>query len=334
MLIQFFPNGQGGGAGPVGYLVASEVVAYADNRDILRDENGATIMRTREPLPEVLRGAPERTEALIDATPHKWTYRAGVVSFAPEDAPSEHQQALAMDAFEELAFAGLEPDQRDILWVRHTHEGRVELHFVTPRMELTSGRSLNIAPPGYQSAFDALRDTLNKEQRWADPLAPERARDAISLIEHARRGEAREVIHDWLLDRIETGAIQDRGGIVSSLEAAGFEIPRAGKNYITALDPDSGERFRLKGDIFNEDWTREAALERAVAGPARGERSSSQDVGSSRLDGFDAGELQARLREFIEIRSRYNEGRYANPHRRESARHSDDRSPRSDATWT
>ena len=317
MLIQFFPNGQGGGAGPVGYLVASEVVAYADNRDILRDENGATIMRAREPLPEVLRGAPERTEALIDATPHKWTYRAGVVSFAPEDAPTEHQQALAMDAFEELAFAGLEPDQRDILWVRHTHEGRVELHFVTPRMELTSGRSLNIAPPGYQSAFDALRDTLNKEQRWADPLAPERARDAVSLIEHARRGEAREVIHDWLLDRIETGAIQDRGGIVSSLKAAGFEIPRAGKNYITALDPDTGERFRLKGEIFNEDWTREAALERAVAGPARGERSSSQDVGSSRLDGFDAGELQARLREFIEIRCRYNEGRYAKPHRHE-----------------
>ena len=127
---------------------------------------------------------------------------------------------------------------------------------MTPRMELTSERSLNIAPPGYQSAFDALRDTLNKEQRWADPLAPERARDAVSLIEHARRGEAREVIHDWLLDRIETGAIQDRGGIVSSLEAAGFEIPRAGKNYITALDPDSGERFRLKGDIFNEDGPR------------------------------------------------------------------------------
>ena len=93
--------------GPVGDLVASEVVAYADNRDILRDEKGATIMRTREPLPEVLRGAPERTEALIDATPHKWTYRAGVVSFAPEDAPSEHQQALAMDASKSWPSRGL-----------------------------------------------------------------------------------------------------------------------------------------------------------------------------------------------------------------------------------
>ena len=38
MLIKFFKNGKGGGVGPVGYLVASEVVAYSDNRDILRDE--------------------------------------------------------------------------------------------------------------------------------------------------------------------------------------------------------------------------------------------------------------------------------------------------------
>ena len=77
-----------------------------------------------------------------------------------------------MDAFEELAFAGLEPDQRDILWVRHTHEGRVELHFVTLRMELASGKSLNIAPPGYQHSFDALRDMLNKEHRLGRPTRP------------------------------------------------------------------------------------------------------------------------------------------------------------------
>ena len=319
MLIQFFPNGQGGGAGPVDYLVAREVVAYSENRDVLRDDHGAAIMRVREPLPEVLRGDPERTEALIDATPHNWTYRAGVVSFAPEDAPNEQQQIQAMDAFEALAFAGLEPDQRDILWVRHTHEDRVELHFVTPRMELASGRSLNIAPPGYQAAFDALRDVLNKEHGWADPLDPTRSRDMFSVIEASRRGEAREVIHDWVLDQISADVVRDRPTMVSALQAAGFEIPRAGATYLTVLDPETGERFRLKGNLFNEKWTRESTFERTPPSDENGNRNAEHVRRSERLDGFTDGALQTRLRDFIEIRARYNEGRYGRSFRDEPA---------------
>ena len=75
---------------------------------------------------------------LIDACPHKWSYRAGVISFASQDAPSDDEQREIMDRFEELAFAGLDYDQYACLWVRHTHEERVELHFCTPRMELES----------------------------------------------------------------------------------------------------------------------------------------------------------------------------------------------------
>jgi hypothetical protein len=36
-----------------------------------------------------------------------------------------------MDAFEREAFAGLEPDQRNILWVRHQHSGQHETHFTS-----------------------------------------------------------------------------------------------------------------------------------------------------------------------------------------------------------
>jgi len=40
---------------------------------------------------------------------HQWTYRAGVISFAAEDDPTEEQQSEAMDGFERLAFAGAGP---------------------------------------------------------------------------------------------------------------------------------------------------------------------------------------------------------------------------------
>ncbi len=319
MLIKFFRNGQGGGAGPVGYLIAREVRAYDENRNAMRDEKGQTLMVERDPLPEVLRGNAERMESLIDSCPHQWTYRAGVLSFTAEDAPTQRQQQIAMDAFEDLAFAGLEPDQHEILWVRHTHERRVELHFLTPRMELENGRSLNIAPPGYQRAFDALRDVLNKEHGWSDPEAPERARDVRSIIEEVRRGEAREKLHDWLLDRIADGGVHDRSTMVETLRDVGFDIPRTGKNYLTVRDPETDDRFRLKGDIFREDWTRAATLERAV-GRENGER----DRSGSRLARIEPEELQERLRDHIEERARYHRERYGRERKRLPQREPED----------
>ena len=312
MLIKFFRNGQGGGAGPVDYLIAREVVAYDQNRNAIRDEHGDVMLFSREPLPEIMQGDTDRMRNLIDACPHQWTYRAGVIAFTAEDAPTPDQQRHVIDWFEELAFAGLEPDQRDILWVRHTHEGRVELHFVTPRMELESGRSLNIAPPGYQTHYDNLRDVLNKEHGWNDPLAPERSRETVSLIENVRRGEARELIHDWIIERIETGEIHDRQSMTTALRAAGFEIPRTGKNYLTVRDPESDERWRLKGDLFCEDWTRENTLERAL------ERTAIQPSRSgSRLDTIRIEELRERLQRSIEGRTQYHRARYARIHDRE-----------------
>ncbi|MDF0696867.1 relaxase/mobilization nuclease domain-containing protein [Rhizobium sp. MC63] len=312
MLIKFFRNGQGGGSGPVDYLVERDVVAYDQSRNAIRDERGNVMLFAREPLPEVLRGDADCMRGLIDACPHQWTYRAGVIAFTAEDAPSPIQQRQVMDAFESLAFAGLEPDRRDMLWVRHTHEGRVELHFVTPRMELASGRSLNIAPPGYQKHYDALRDVLNKEHGWNDPMAPERARETVSLIESVRRGDARELIHDWIVQRIETGDIRDRPSMTEALTAAGFDLPRVGKNYITVRDPETDERWRLKGDLFREDWTRENTLARAIERSA-GELSRS----GSRLDAIALDELRDRLERSIEARASYNRDRYPQLHGRE-----------------
>ncbi len=50
MLIKFFRNGQGGGSGPVDYLVERDVVAYDQNRNTIRDERGDVMLFAREPL--------------------------------------------------------------------------------------------------------------------------------------------------------------------------------------------------------------------------------------------------------------------------------------------
>ena len=124
MLIKVFANGQGGGAAPVEYLIAREVLAYNDNRNLMRDSIGKPQTKIRDPLPEILSGNPDHTRMLIDSSPHKWSYRAGVISFDADDKPTEAEQREVMETFEAVAFAGLEPEQFNMLWVRHSDQGR------------------------------------------------------------------------------------------------------------------------------------------------------------------------------------------------------------------
>lgn len=304
MIISFFSTGTGSGAAPVEYLIAREVLAYDENRDLIRDDNGQPQTKIRDPLPEVLHGNPDQTRDLIDASPNKWSYTAGVISFADNDYPSPDAQQEAIELFEALAFAGLDRDQYDCLWVRHSHEGNVELHFCAPRLELSTGKALNIAPPGHENAFSSLRDLLNKTHGWADPLEPERAREVRETIEAPTRAQGREALQDWILDQISVGSITDRASMIDALTEAGFDIPRANKNYITAKDPDTGERWRLKGEIFHDDWQAEPPRREIERGPG----DSTQRP--RRLDGITTGKLQERFQQHCDQRAAYNRDRY------------------------
>lgn len=231
MLIKFFARGQGSGSGPVEYCTRADIEG-------------------REHCPPVvLRGDTDLTTDLIDSIDRDWRYTSGVISFAREDAPTEAQQEQVMDKFEQVAFAGLEPDQFNILWVRHQHTDseRVELHFVTPRMELTTGKALNIAPPGWEKLYGNLVDVLNGENSWARPDDPERARMLqVGSQEATERLQSKEAINQYLIEQIETGAIYDRSSLIVSLEDAGFEINRQGKDYVTAMDTETGGKIQAE----------------------------------------------------------------------------------------
>lgn len=158
MYMKVFPHGRGNGSAPTRYLVRPDYPG-----------------RDAHP-PEVLRGDVERTRALIDSLDTTWRFTAGVLSWHPEDTVTPEQEQRVMDDFEAVAFAGLEEDQRAILWVRHSHAGHHELHFVIPRVELSRGRAFNPCPPGWQKDFDVFRDLHNVREGWAKPDDPQRAR--------------------------------------------------------------------------------------------------------------------------------------------------------------
>ncbi|MEP3895176.1 MAG: relaxase/mobilization nuclease domain-containing protein [Litorimonas sp.] len=305
MIISFFSSGTGGGAAPVDYLTAREVLAYDENRNLIRDDNGQPQTKIRDPLPEVLYGNPDRTRDLIDANANKWSYTAGVISFAESDQPSEDAQQEAIERFEALAFAGLEADQYDCLWVRHLHEGNVELHFCTPRLELATGKAMNIAPPGHEAAFSTLRDVLNKTYGWADPMELDRARDFKPVRESADRAEARQIIVEALYDQIDVGLITDRASMIAFFEDAGFEVTRQAAKSISVRDPEFSKPFKLEGVLTHENWSTSRHAEIAA------EYEAGTDANRTRrLDGISHDRVRSDLEDHVARRAGYNGDRY------------------------
>jgi len=257
MIMKVFPHGTGEGDKPTRYLVRPDY----PGRD------------TRPP--QVLRGDVAVTRTLIDSIHRKWKYTAGALSWHPDDKVSPEKEEEVMDAFERVAFAELEPDQRNILWVRHAHAGHHELHFVIPRLELSSGNDFNACPPGWQKDFDVFRDLFNHREQWARPDDPARTREDLPKksdlfkarlarwdkeIKESDRDRAKEVIHAFLKEKISQGLIRNRADILSALKEAGYIINRAGKDYIS-IKTSSGDKLRFKGTIYREKWAPKVVIE-------------------------------------------------------------------------
>ena len=314
MLVKFFARGVGSGSGPVEYITRLD----SPNTGQLRD-----------PAPEVIRGNPELTQQLIDGLDFKYKYNSGVLSFAVEDAPTEIEQQAIIDSFEEYAFAGINQDLYNTLWVRHTHTGndRVELHFVTPKVELDTGKSLNIAPPGWHGYFKPWQSLWNIKEDWARPDDPARQRiysrgyQALIDAENKRAGletadDPKQQLTDYITQRIEARLITNRDHIINSFAELGLEIPRQGKNYLTVVDPETKNRYRLKGGIYEASW-------RLGGQPQKEDRSREQTYGGdgkSRTPRItatiestkksDLDRLQTRIRELAQARASYHISRY------------------------
>ncbi len=301
MLIKAFPHGKGGGSSPVEYLLRLDYHGRKENP------------------PEVLRGDPLVTRDLIDSIDREWKFTSGVCSWSGEDEVTPEQIQEVMDKFEKVAFAGLEPDQYNILWVHHTHVNRCELHFVIPRMELSTGNAFNAFPPGWQKDFDPLRDYENIKHNWTRPDDPERARiftpSNADIIEarltrwgqnptKQEKEKARDVINNYIKNQIENGIITNRSDIITLLREIGLEISRESKNYITIKDSETNEKIRLKGGVYNAEWSSEISSRETQDEGRRGTPASREDCRR------ELSELEQKITGIIQKRAGYNRERY------------------------
>ncbi len=201
--------------------------------------------------------------------------------------------------------------------------------FVIPRVELSTGKAFNPCPPGWQKHFDPLRDYFNIKENWARPDDPARSRlytpenadlNKARLLRWNKtsmqdeRSEAKQSIHDYICTSIEQGNIPDSQDVITALQSAGLQITRAGKDYLTVQDPDSGEKLRLKGTIYGKDWKYTNRLDRPyILEDEEEDRTRTANNREHNTETIQHPQEILVVRELVEIikkRSLYNRKRY------------------------
>lgn len=281
MIVQFFNRGSGSGAGSVDYLLGKD-----------RDRDQA----------KLLRGHDLETVELINSLDFDKRYTSGCLSFEESNLDEDLKREL-MDEFEETLFPGMDKNQYSCLWVEHRDKGRLELNFVIPNVELTTGKRLQ---PYYVGAdyhrVDAWKQIKNIEHDFTDPNDPGKAQSTIISKDLPRdKKDAVEMINQALERAVVSGIVTNRESVVQYLEESGVEIARESKQSISIKNPDGGRNIRLKGAIYERDFQFSRALSEEIRERSRDYQSR---VGE-RLSG-----AQERYQYGIEKRREYLEQRY------------------------
>lgn len=270
----------------------------------------------------ILAGSADEFIAVTTNSPHKHKYKSFVMGWADEEAPTIAEIRAEIRRWEQVAFAGLERDQYTYFAVLHESvAGGHDLHILTPRVELRSGRSLNISPPSKaaERAFTLAQDVANAARGWASPSDPTRARlvrptspaafeDAALIRAGLRLGRRPETqITDWLVRGIQAGQIQTRTDVVTSLAGLG-PVTREGADYVSVKLPGRERALRLRGLVYERDLAPRRILAR-LSGP-NGLAERGPDWRGGKRDPAAAERCAEELRELVEKRAAYNRARY------------------------
>lgn len=290
MHIKFLKHGKGSTTKTVQYLLGAH-----DHKGKLRADV------------RVLRGDPGLVALVGDSSVHQWRYTSGIIAWAPDDQPCEDDIEAVLDDFEQAAFAGLDPGQYTWCVVLHRDDnGGVHTHIIVPRVELTSGKSLNIAPPGHKKIFDALRDSWNWERAWARPDDPDRAR-LLQPGNEAYRPRIKSQIFELLEYLAAEGEIETAEDVEREIANFG-EITRRGRNYISVRPEGAKKTIRMTGEMFRDDWLIEHTVERENRREA--ERLAGR---AGKRDPEAAQRAREMLAAAIERRAAYNRQSYQRP---------------------
>ena len=287
MLVKFLRTYTGGGLGSINYLL-NERKAAGTARVIKGDEN--------------------LTRAIIKGITYKQKTCFGVLSFEEKyDSLTEEQKLKIINEFEDALLGKYMRERTNVLWVEHSDKnGRLELNCLIPKLDLITGKSFNPYFAKYdQTRIDLIKKIINDEYGLSSPDDPAKEQTILSSKKNINHYKNLEELDQKLHDLVKQGYIKNRDHMIELLKQNGIEITRINKKGITIILPTKKTKNRLKGGIYDADFTSTRRL---------GELSESS---SRRIREFHHRNTQAECREnrrkldeLIAKRDRFNQERY------------------------
>ena len=305
MIVDFFRHGSGLSKGCLDYLLGED--------------------REREHA-QVLSGDVELTAQLIDSSPFAKKYTSGCLSFYEHDLSDQDKQKI-MQNFEECLFPGLDKDQYQILWVQHqdkinqdTGETRLELNFVIPNVELSTGKRLQpFYAPVDLDRVDLFKQITNTEHSLYDPDDPEHRQLFLNKKNLPKDiKDFKEQLHQRVYRAVSNGEVADRQELVQWLESNQINVTRQVKNSISIENPYEGAKrpIRLEGEIYEQGFR------------ATGEYRQEVQQRIEEYRGTTSERYRANVTEYqrqLEHKSQYHNDRYSTVGRENSPEHSKQR---------
>jgi hypothetical protein len=244
MIVDFFRHGSGLSKGCLDYLLGED--------------------REREHA-QVLSGDVELTAQLIDSSPFAKKYTSGCLSFYEHDLSNQDKQQI-MQNFEQCLFPGLDQDQYQILWVQHqdkvnqdTGETRLELNFVIPNVELSTGKRLQpFYAPVDLDRVDLFKQITNAEHQLYDPDDPNNQQLLINKKNLPKDvKDFKDQLHQRIYQAVVDGKVADRQKLVEWLESNEIKVTRQTQKSISIENPYEGATrpIRLSGEVYEQGFS-------------------------------------------------------------------------------
>lgn len=204
------------------------------------------------------------TYALEDVD-RKHKYISGTLAFAPNERPTDKQLIAVVESFRKTFLAGLEYGVNFVdYWNIHEDKGRIELNYIIPMTELSTGKRINPFPPGkekeaFKDSFDAfMNHKLGYDQVVRNPLKASESKFEKKVLPHATSDLANQIrsikpdkdtISLNVGYQMLNGKITNRQQLCDYLENFG-EITRVNDKFISLKVNGSQKAFRLSGPVY------------------------------------------------------------------------------------
>ena len=305
MIVDFFRHGSGLSKGCLDYLLGED-----------REREHAL----------VLSGDVELTAQLINSSPFAKKYTSGCLSFYEHNLNDQDKQKI-MQNFEECLFPGLDKDQYQILWVQHqdkvnqdTGQTRLELNFVIPNVELSTGKRLQpFYAPVDLDRVDLFKQITNTEHSLYDPDDPAHRQLFLNKKNLPKDiKDFKEQLHQRVYRAVANGEVADRQELVQWLESNEINVTRQVKNSISIENPYEGAKrpIRLEGEIYEQSFR------------ATGEYRQEVQQRIEEYRGTTSERYRANVTDYqrqLEHKSQYHSDRYSTVGRESSPEHSKQR---------